>query len=219
MKKEKYTKAQIEAGVKFLNNKHVDFAHDVDNELQKYTDGTQHKCNEHTVTISIDVNERIWTSGKQESWSNVKAKGVKVSSISLLTAIDETEGKDAYWSGGLNGNIFYDGSGKDGTWYDGKEISYEDKVKQGCYLINTIKTDDSDGQIYGDSVFIENTVAYMEKHCDYNEKVLEELLNFSYSEQGAQEDERVNLDVEMDGYFWIKCNDELVKFVAKEKVA
>ena len=150
---------------------------------------------------------------------NKEKQNIKVSSISLITAIDKSEGKDAYWSGGLNGNIFYDGSGKDGTWYDGKEISYEDKVKQGCYLINTIKTQDSDGMIYGDSVFIENTIAYMVAHCDYNEKVLAELLDFSYSEQGAQEDERVNLDVELDGDFWIKCNDELVKFVAKEKVA
>jgi len=34
----------------------------------------------------------------------------------------------------------------------------------------------------------------------------------SFSEQGMQDDEAVNLDVELDGDFWIHCNDELVQF-------
>ena len=67
--------------------------------------------------------------------------------------------------------------------------------------------------IYTDSGFIDNSIKYMEEHCDFDSKLLSDFLAFDYSEQGMQEDERVNLDVEMDGDFWIKCNDELVKFV------
>jgi hypothetical protein len=35
--------------------------------------------------------------------------------------------------------------------------------------------------------------------------VLEKYLDFDYSEQGMQDDEAVNLDVELDGDFWIEC--------------
>ena len=54
----------------------------------------------------------------------------------------------------------------------------------------------------------------MDEHCDFNSKLLSEFLDFDYSEQGMQEDENVNLDVTLDGDFWIHCNDELVKFTA-----
>ena len=89
------------------------------------------------------------------------------------------------------------------------------------FLINKIKNkQDSDGMIYTDTIFIENAIAYMEDECDFDSKLLKEFLDFDYSEQGMQDDEMVNLDVEMDGDFWIKCNDELVKFAnGVEKVA
>jgi hypothetical protein len=67
--------------------------------------------------------------------------------------------------------------------------------------------------IYTDSGFIDNSIKYMEEHCDFDSKLLSDFLAFDYSEQGMQDDGAVNLDVEMDGDFWIKCNDELVKFV------
>ena len=187
----KYTQAQIEAGIKFLNNEnvHIDTAELEDN----------------VVNISIDVGKRIWTSG-DSIWNNGVVKGVKVGYISLIGTYEDWD-EDAYWSGGLAGNITYDGSGKDGTWYDGSD-------DENNTLINKIKNEqDSDGMIYTDSGFIDNSIKYMEEHCDFDSKLLSDFLAFDYSEQGMQEDERVNLDVEMDGDFWIKCNDELVKFV------
>ena len=187
----KYTQAQIEAGIKFLNNEnvHIDTAELEDN----------------VVNISIDVGKRIWTSG-DSIWNNGVVKGVKVGYISLIGTYEDWD-EDAYWSGGLAGNIVYDGSGKDGTWYDGSD-------DENNTLINKIKNEqDSDGMIYTDSGFIANSIKYMEEHCDFDSKLLSDFLAFDYSEQGMQEDERVNLDVEMDGDFWIKCNDELVKFV------
>ena len=187
----KYTQAQIEAGIKFLNNAnvHIDTAELEDN----------------VVNISIDVGKRIWTSG-DSIWNNGVVKGVKVGYISLIGTYEDWD-EDAYWSGGLAGNITYDGSGKDGTWYDGSD-------DENNTLINKIKNEqDSDGMIYTDSGFIDNSIKYMEEHCDFDSKLLSDFLAFDYSEQGMQEDERVNLDVEMDGDFWIKCNDELVKFV------
>ena len=187
----KYTQAQIEAGIKFLNNEnvHIDTAELEDN----------------VVNINIDVGKRIWTSG-DSIWNNGVVKGVKVGYISLIGTYEDWD-EDAYWSGGLAGNITYDGSGKDGTWYDGSD-------DENNTLINKIKNEqDSDGMIYTDSGFIDNSIKYMEQHCDFDSKLLSDFLAFDYSEQGMQEDGRVNLDVEMDGDFWIKCNDELVKFV------
>ena len=169
----KYTTQQIQAGIKFLQNKNVDFDFDKDDML---------------VQININVhNNRIWTSG-DSIWNKDVVKGVKVDYMSLIATYEDWD--DAYWSGGLAGNIVYDGSGKDGTWYDG-----------------------SDGLIYTDGGFIDNSIKYMEQHCDFDSKLLSDFLAFDYSEQGMQENERVNLDVQMDGDFWIKCNDELVKFV------
>tara|TARA_B100001287_G_C22671148_1_gene525322 strand:+ start:275 stop:862 length:588 start_codon:yes stop_codon:yes gene_type:complete len=189
----KYTQAQIQAGVKFLQNKNVSF----DIESNEHT-------SEMVVNMNIAVNDKIWTDGTS-IWNNNVVKGVKVDSINLVsTYYDDDE--DAYWSGGLSGTISYDGSGKDGTWYDGGDVETQ--------LINKIKDEqDSDGMIYTDSGFIANSIKYMEQHCDFDAKLLSDFLDFDYSEQGMQDDGAVNLDVELDGHFWIKCNDELVKFV------
>ena len=190
----KYTQAQIEAGIKFLNNAnvHIDTAELEDN----------------VVNININVGKRIWTDGTS-IWNNGVVKGVKVGYINLVSEwYDKYENdEDNYWSGGLAGTITYDGSGKDGTWYDGANDGNN-------VLINKIKDEqDSDGMIYTDSGFIANSIKYMEQHCDFDTKLLSDFLAFDYSEQGMQDDGAVNLDVEMDGDFWIKCNDELVKFV------
>jgi hypothetical protein len=204
MKKVNYTKAQIEAGVKFLQNKNVDFEYDAD--LMQ-------------LNISIDVGgERIWTDGTS-IWNNNVVKGVKVDCISLNSEHskmhyseedwDKLSNRDLYWSGGLAGNIYYDGGGKDGTWYDGSD-------DENNALLNPAKNEhDSDGLIYTDDGFIANSKKYMEEHCDFNAKLLSEFLDFDYSEQGMQQDGAVNLDADLDGDFWIKCNDELVKFIAK----
>ena len=190
----KYTQAQIEAGIKFLNNAnvHIDTAELEDN----------------VVNININVGKRIWTDGTS-IWNKGVVKGVKVGYINLVSEwYDKYENdEDNYWSGGLAGTITYDGSGKDGTWYDGADDGNN-------VLINKIKDEqDSDGMIYTDSGFIANSIKYMEQHCDFDAKLLSDFLAFDYSEQGMQDDGAVNLDVEMDGDFWIKCNDELVKFV------
>ena len=188
----KYTQAQIQAGIKFLNNAnvHIDTAELEDN----------------VVNININVGKRIWTSG-DSIWNKGVVKCVKVSNISLIATYTDY-GEDNYWSGGLAGTITYDGSGKDGTWYDGAD-------DENNALLNPKKDeDDSDGLIYTDSGFIANSIKYMEQHCDFNSKLLSDFLDFDYSEQGMQEDGAVNLDVALDGDFWIKCNDELVKFTA-----
>ena len=190
----KYTQAQIEAGIKFLNNAnvHIDTAELEDN----------------VVNININVGKRIWTDGTS-IWNKGVVKGVKVGYINLVSEwYDKYENdEDNYWRGGLAGTITYDGSGKDGTWYDGADDGNN-------VLINKIKDEqDSDGMIYTDSGFIANSIKYMEQHCDFDAKLLSDFLAFDYSEQGMQDDGAVNLDVEMDGDFWIKCNDELVKFV------
>ena len=187
----KYTQAQIQAGIQFLNNAnvHMDTA-----ELE-----------DKVVNININVGKRIWTDGTS-IWNKGVVKGVKVGYINLVSTWYDLM-DDAYWSGGLAGTITYDGSGKDGTWYDGADDGNN-------VLINKIKDEqDSDGMIYTDSGFIANSIKYMEQHCDFDAKLLSDFLAFDYSEQGMQDDGAVNLDVEMDGDFWIKCNDELVKFV------
>ena len=136
----KYTNEQIKAGVKFLANKNVTFEFDNDDDKQ--------------VGIHIDVhNNRIWTGG-DSIWNNCVVKGVKVDYISLRAHYDNWD-EDAYWSGGLSGTIAYDGSGKDGTWYDGSD-------DENNTLINKIKNkQDSDGMIYTDTIFIENAIAYL----------------------------------------------------------
>ena len=189
----KYTTQQVQAGIKFLNNANVHYEKDDDN-----------------INISIDVGgDRIWTSG-DSIWNNGIKKGVKVYGISLNVEKyeDDSEELGYYWSGGLAGTIAYDGSGKDGTWYDGTDD--ENNV-----LINKIKNEqDSDGLIYTDEGFITNSIKWMVDNCDFDAKLLSDFLDFDYSEQGMQDDGAVNLDVTLDGDFWIKCNDELVKFTA-----
>jgi len=194
----KYTQAQIQAGIKFLQNKNVDFDWDSDEDY----DTTAH--------ISIDVGgNRIWTDGTS-LWNKNVVKGVKVESIGLTVTKyeDSDEDKGYYWSGGLAGTISYDGSGKDGTWYDGSDDDNN-------ALINKIKHEqDSDGMIYTDDGFIANSIKYMEDNCDFDSSLLSDFLDFDYSEQGMQDDGAVNLDVDMDADFWKKCNDELVQFVS-----
>jgi len=151
-------------------------------------------------SISIDVhNNRIWTDG-DGLWSTV-AKGVKVQHANSLVSYDD---EDNTWSGGLAGSIHYDGSGEDGTWYDGADV-------ENNTLINKIKDmRESDGMIYGNDAFINNLQKYMEEHCDFDLQLCE-YLDFDYSEQGMQDDECVNLDVECDGTFWLYVIDEMKK--------
>lgn len=151
-------------------------------------------------SISIDVhNNRIWTDG-DGLWSTV-AKGVKVQHANFLVSYDD---EDNTWSGGLAGSIHYDGSGEDGTWYDGADV-------ENNTLINKIKDmRESDGMIYGNDAFINNLQTYMVDSCDFDLQLCE-YLDFDYSEQGMQDDECVNLDVECDGTFWLYVIDEMKK--------
>ena len=199
----KYTQAQIQAGIKFLQNKNVEFYYDA----EEGYDTTAH------ISIYVGGN-RIWTDGTS-LWNNKVVKGVKVENIGLTVTKYETDdeeygnGKGYYWSGGLAGTVSYDGSGKDGTWYDGADDN------SNTMLINKQKDmQDSDGMIYTDSGFIANCKKYMAEHCDFNISLLGDFLDFDYSEQGMQDDGAVNLDAEMDADFWQHCNDELVKFTA-----
>ena len=190
----KYTTQQVQAGIKFLSNANVNMDVEYDGDEKQVQ-----------FNIATADGTRFWTSG-DSIWSKQVQKGVLVNGISLMATYTDYE-EDNYWSGGLAGNIGYDGSGKNGTWYDGGE---EDTG----VLINRIPDATSDGLIYTDNGFIESAFAYMEKHCDFKAKLLRDFLDFDYSEQGMQSEENVNLDVDIDGDFWIHCNDELVKFTA-----
>ena len=193
-----YTQAQLAAGKKFLQNNNVEFYYDAEDGYDA------------TATISIDVGgNRIWTDGTS-IWNNNVVKGVKVDTISLIASKyeDEDEDKGYYWSGGLAGTISYDGSGKDGTWYDGSDDDNN-------ALINKIKNEqDSDGLIYTDDGFINNSIKYMEEHCDFDSTLLSDYLDFDYSEQGMQDDGAVNLDVEMDADFWLAVKADMDAAVA-----
>jgi hypothetical protein len=172
-----YNKNLIKKAQTFLANKNVEL----------YI-GSDAYTNEFAISVDVN-NERIWTDG-DGFWSTVK-KGVKVNYVNLLMTKDVEEEE---WNGGLSGTISYDGSGKDGTWYDGSDVDSR--------LINKIKNEqDSDGMIYGNTAFINNTFKYMVEHCDFDMD-LEKYLWFDYSEQGMQDDENVNLDVELDVDFW-----------------
>jgi len=191
-----YTQAQLAAGKKFLQNNNVEFYYDAEDA---------------TLNISIDVdNNRIWTDGTS-IWNNSVVKGVKVDYISLHVSKYEDDSEDTgyYWSGGLAGTISYDGSGKDGTWYDGADDDSD------TMLLNKIKSkDDSDGMIYTDDGFIKNSIKYMEEHCDFDSTLLSDYLDFDYSEQGMQDDGAVNLDVEMDADFWLAVKADMDAAVA-----
>ena len=150
-------------------------------------------------SICVDVhNNRIWTDGTRGLWNTV-AKGVKVRHANFLVTYDED---DCTWSGGLAGTVHYDGSGEDGTWYDGADV-------ENTALINKVKDmRESDGMIYTDTAFLANLFKYMVESCDFDMR-LQEYLDFDYSEQGMQDDEYVNLDVECDGTFWLCVIDEM----------
>ena len=150
-------------------------------------------------SICVEVNNnRIWTDGERGLWSTV-AKGVKVRHANFLVSYDDG---DNTWSGGLAGTVHYDGSGEDGTWFDGGDVE--------TALINKTKDKESDGMIYTDTAFLDNLFKYMVKHCDFDMD-LQEYLDFDYSEQGMQDDEYVNLDVDLDGTFWLYVIDEMKK--------
>ena len=208
MQKQKYTKEEIQAGVKFLQNKNVNFDYDKD-DMQ--------------ISFNIDVGCRIWTDGSS-IWSRGVVKGVKVSALSLNATHskemyaeedwDKLKDEDLYWSGGLTGYAHYDGTGKDGTWYD--------RVDDESALINRNTSKESDGLIYTDNGFTKNLLKYLRDECDFDTHFVDltKYLDFDYSEQGMQNYESVNFDVQMDGDFWIKCNEELTKFaVGEEQVA
>lgn len=191
-----YNTQHIEKAVKFLNNANVNFEYDAE-EMQAW--------------FTINVEDRIWTDGSS-IWNKNVVKGVKVEDISLMAQHskmhyseedwDKLDKDDLYWSGGLTGYIHYDGSGKDGTWYDGADV-------EGNTLLNPLKDEaDSDGMIYTDDGFIKNAEKYMIEKCDFDEALLD-YLSFDYSEQGAQADGSVNLDVEMDGDFWVAVNKQM----------
>jgi hypothetical protein len=192
-----YTQAQLAAGKKFLQNNNVNFDYDGGDDYDA------------TASISIDVGgNRIWTDGTS-IWNNSVVKGVKVDCISLIVSKYEDDDNTHYWSGGLAGTISYDGSGKDGTWYDGADDDSD------TMLLNKIKSkDDSDGMIYTDDGFIANSIKYMEEHCDFDSTLLSDYLDFDYSEQGMQDDGAVNLDVDMDADFWLAVQADMEAAVA-----
>lgn len=167
------------------------------------------------ISFGIDVSDKIWTSG-DSIWSDTKAKkAVAVESLSLCATHNKMSyseedwkdltAEDLYWSGGLDGYAYYDGSGKDGTWNDGEEYTLEEKGG----LINGMKKEGTgDGYIYTDEGFTSNLEKYMTEKCDFD-KALFDYLSFDYSEQGMQEAGAVNFDVEMDGDFWLAVHEEM----------
>ena len=199
MTKTTYTQSELEAGTKFLNNKNVHFEYD---------------AKENTIAFDIDVNCAIWTDGTS-IWSRGVVKGVHVHNLHLMAQhsiehyADEDKDKlkadDLYWSGGLTGSASYDGSGKNGTWFDG--------VDDASALINRNTSKHSDGLIYTDSGFTKNLLKYMQDECDFDCSFakLNKYLDFDYSEQGMQDYESVNFDVDMDGAFWIACYEQMQK--------
>ena len=190
----------IELAKKFLANENVNMDYDRE---------------EMRISFGINVNDKIWTSG-DSIWSETKAKkAVAVESMSLCATHskmsyaeedrEDLTAEDLYWSGGLDGYCYYDGSGKDGTWCDGEEYTIEEKGG----LINGMKREGTgDGYIYTDDGFTANLENYMIEKCDFD-KALFDYLNFEYSEQGMQSEGAVNFDVDMDGDFWIAAQAEL----------
>ena len=190
----------IELAKKFLANENVNMDYDRE---------------EMRISFGINVNDKIWTSG-DSIWSETKAKkAVAVESMSLCATHskmsyaeedrEDLTAEDLYWSGGLDGYCYYDGSGKDGTWCDGEEYTIVEKGG----LINGMKREGTgDGYIYTDDGFTANLENYMIEKCDFD-KALFDYLNFEYSEQGMQSEGAVNFDVDMDGDFWIAAQAEL----------
>ena len=190
----------IELAKKFLANENVNMDYDRE---------------EMRISFGINVNDKIWTSG-DSIWSETKAKkAVAVDSLSLSATHskmsyaeedrEDLTADDLYWSGGLDGYCYYDGSGKDGTWNDGEEYSIEEK---GGFINGIKKEGTGDGYIYTDDGFTENLEKYLIEKCDFD-KALFDYLSFDYSEQGMQEAGAVNFDVEMDGDFWLAVHNEM----------
>jgi hypothetical protein len=48
----------------------------------------------------------------------------------------------------------------------------------------------------------------MVEHCDFDNALID-YLSFDYSEQGMQDDGYVNLDVELDGDFWLAVKEDM----------
>jgi len=187
----------IELAKRFLANKNVALEHEV--EKNEYADGTG-GTTEH-LRFEIAVNDRIWTDGTgiwHDEGKKGAVKAVSCDSLSLIAIKDDSEGENAYWSGGLAGYCYYDGTGKDGTWCDGEELDCEEKGG----LINGMKREGTgDGYIYTDGGFVDNLRKYMTEQCDFD-AALFDYLDFDYSEQGMQQEGAVNFDVEMEGDFW-----------------
>jgi len=184
-----YTQAHIELGKKFLQNNNVNMDYDRDDKR---------------ISFAIDVNDKIWTSG-DSIWSETKAKkAVAVESLSLCASYTDYE-DDNYWSGGLDGYAYYDGSGKDGTWNDGEEYTLEEK---GGFINGIKKEGTGDGYIYTDDGFVANLEKYLTEKCDFD-KALFDYLGFEYSEQGMQSAGAVNFDVDMDGDFWLAVKEDM----------
>jgi len=204
-----YDKRHIELGKRFLSNENVNLDYDVD--VNEYTDGTKGR-DEH-LRFDIHVGERIWTDGtsiwatgnrdEEDYRKQTKGavKGVVCEGLSLCATRYNDDDNENDWSGGLEGNCYYDGSGKDGTWNDGTD---EDTG----VLINRWTGADSDGLIYTDDGFTANLDRYLRDKCDLADE-LRAYLDYSYSEQGMQQAGVVNFDVDMDGDFWLHCAKEL----------
>ena len=190
----------IELAKRFLANENVNMDYDAE---------------DMRISFGINVGDKIWTNG-DSIWSETKAKrAVAVESMSLCATHSkmsyaeedwkDLEADDLYWSGGLEGYCYYDGSGKNGTWNDGEEYTLEEKGG----FINGIKREGTgDGYIYSDNGFTENLEKYLIEKCDFD-KALFDYLSFDYSEQGMQEAGAVNFDVDMDGDFWLAAQAEL----------
>ena len=156
------------------------------------------------ISFAINVEDRIWTSGNS-IWSETKAKrAVAVDSLSLSASYTDYD-DDNYWSGGLAGYCYYDGTGKDGTWNDGEEYTLEEK---GGFINGIKKEGTGDGYIYSDDGFVDNLQKHMIEQCDFD-AALWDYLDFSYSEQGMQAAGAVNFDVDMEGDFWLAAQAEL----------
>ena len=76
-----YTKDEIQAGVKFLQNANVNFDYDKD---------------EMRVCLDIDVGCKIWTDGTS-IWSRGVVKGVKVHNLSLVAENSKMHYSEEDW--------------------------------------------------------------------------------------------------------------------------
>lgn len=146
------------------------------------------------ISFTLLVSKTFKTSGGGY-WSNI-VKDVVVHSITQTLSEDGGEADDGYWCGDLAVN--YDGSGKNGTWFDGSDL------QQNGGLLNKLKADDSDGLIYTDNGFMQALHAELIA-AGFDSKAVEDI---GYSEQGMQEDGRVSCDA-------YDFGDELLKHANK----